>query len=506
MKKTIILLLAGVLGLAMLTSCSTSETRKGNDMQVTVIQTSRGGDKLTNKGDIEFNVKAEPAGTKITIHPEQQFQKIIGFGGSFTESTAYVLSKLSSENRDKVIRAYFSPDGSNYSLTRTHMNGCDFSLDHYAYDNEPGDVELEHFSIDHDRQLLIPLIKDAMAESKDGFKIVSSPWTAPTWMKDNNDWNGGSLKPEYYAAWALYFSKYIKDYASAGIPIWAVTVENEPLGNDSQWDSMIYTPEQMADFVKNYLGPQFKRDEIDTRIMIFDQNRDEVLEWVEKILGDPEAAKYIWGTAVHWYSSTISWYPETLNQVHELYPEKHMMHTEGCVDADIPVWQDDAWYWGENATDWGFDWAPEKDKPLHPQYVPAFRYARDIIGGLNSWLEGWIDWNMVLDDKGGPNHAHNWAVAPVLVKPETDEVYFTPLYYVLAHFSKYIRPGAIRIGLDTGSDELMAVGCQNPDGSVVLVVLNPTENDIAYRVQLGDKGADITIPGHALQSCIIAGK
>lgn len=494
--------LGGVLLLAFLIICS-KIINPTDYTKATIIQTSEAGDKLAKKGSVTLTKETDSNIPVIQILPDNKFQEIVGFGGSLTESSAYVLNQLSKEKRNEVIRAYFSPKGAAYSLSRTHINSCDFSLGTYAYANVPGDKNLDNFSIKEDMGDLIPLIKDAMKISKNGFKIVSSPWTAPPWMKDNNAWNGGSLKPEYYSTWALYFSKYIKAYEKEGIPIWGITVENEPMGNDAQWESMIYTPAQMTDFVKNYLGPQFSKDNIQSKILIYDQNRDELKRWVESILSDASAAKYVWGTAVHWYSSTNSWYPEVLNEVHEKFPEKHLIHTEGCVDSDVPVWQDDKWYWSEKATDWGFVWATEKDKPMHPIYKPVFRYAKDIIGGLNSWFVGWIDWNIVLDDKGGPNHVRNWAVAPVIVKPGTNEVYYTPLYYIMSHFSKYIRPGAYRIGVQSGIQDLMITACLNPDKSIAVEIFNPTEKPIQYKIQLENRAMQFNIPGNALQTVVI---
>ena len=322
-------------------------------------------------------------------------------------------------------------------------------------------------------------------------------------MKDNNDWNDGSLEPELYPTWALYFSKYIRAYEEQGIDIWGVTIENEPLGNGGQWESMRFTPESMAEFLRDHLGPRLEQDGIDARILIYDQNRDHVEEWVDVILGDPEAAKFAWGAAVHWYSSTYEWYPEALAAIHERFPDKQILHTEGTIDAEVPVWQDDDWYWQREATDWGYDWAPEEDKPLHPKYVPAFRYARDIIGGLNSWLVGWIDWNMVLDTEGGPNHAENWCIAPVIASPETDEVYYTPLYYVLAHFSKYIRPEAVRIGIAESPENLMATAFRNADGSIVVALLNQSESEVEYAVTLEGRQVESSIAASAVQTLIL---
>jgi glucosylceramidase len=490
-----------ILFVSLIVCCSSSNAQ--NYTKAKVIQSSRDGDKLAEKGIFVFSSETDADVPVIQIQPDKIFQKIIGIGGSFTQSSAYVLNQLSKEKRDEVIRAYFSPKGANYSLMRSQIGGSDFSVYSYSYDETSGDKELKDFSIKEDEKELIPLIKDAQKISKDGFKIISSPWTAPRWMKDNNAWYGGSLKPEYIPTWALYISKYIKAYEKKGIPIWGITPENEPMGNDAHWDSMIFTPEQMTNFIKTHLGPQFKKDKINSKIICYDQNRDQLKTWAETILSDKDAAKYVWGTAVHWYSSTISWYPDELNEIHEKFPTKQLLHTEGCIDNDLPVWQNDNWYWDKLATDWGYDWAPEKDKPLHPMYAPVSRYVNDIIGGINSWFVGWIDWNIVLDDKGGPNHAKNWAAAPVLVKPETGEVYYTPLFYVMNHFSKYIRPGAYRIGVKTINKDLMVTACLNPDKTIALEIFNPTQQTVQFKIKLFKKTVQTSIPGNALQTVLI---
>ncbi len=469
----------------------------------TVVQTSRSGDQLAEIATLEFGDARDAGRPVIALDPSAEYQTVLGFGGSFTESTAYVLSQLSAARRDEVIAAYFGPSGADYTLTRTHINSSDFSLRNYAYAEVPGDSLLEHFTIEEDLDDIVPLIQDAAAVSTSGFRIVASPWTAPPWMKDNNAWNDGALEPQWYPTWALYFTKYIRAYEAEGIDIWGVTIENEPLGNGANWESMIFSPASMADFLKNHLGPRFEQDGIDAKILVYDQNRDHVEEWADIILGDPDAAKYTWGTAVHWYSSTVDWYPDALNAVHDRYPDKAILHTEGTIDSEIPVWQDDDWYWRREATDWGYDWAPEEDKPLHPKYAPTFRYARDIIGGLNSWLVGWIDWNMVLDTQGGPNHASNWCIAPVIAKPETDEVYYTPLYYVLAQFSKYIRPDAVRIGVTEHPDGLMVTAFRNVDGSIAVALLNQADAPVDYSLTIGGRQVDASIAASAVQTVLL---
>jgi glucosylceramidase len=472
---------------------------KKEQLLVEVYETSASGNKLTRI--TEFSSAKE--GANINLLPDEKFQTITGFGGSFTEASAYLLNQVSKENREKVLEAYFGEDGAKYSLTRTHMNSCDFSLSNYSYAAVEGDKALENFSIDEDRDDLIPMIKQAMAISKDGFKIVSSPWTAPPWMKDNNDWRGGKLLPEYYDTWALFFSKYLDAYKSEGIDIWGFTVENEPLGNDNNWESMHFTAEEMTNFVKDYLGPRLEEDGHDVKILGYDQNREHLNEWVDAMYKNEETSKYFSGTAIHWYASTVDYFPEELQYAHEKAPDKYLIQSEACVDAEVPKWQDDQWYWSKEATDWGWDWAPEQDKHLHPKYAPVNRYARDIIGCMNNWVDGWIDWNMVLDKQGGPNWFKNWCVAPVIVDPENDEVYFTPIFYTLTHFSKYIRPGAERIGFTNSDEALMVTAAKNPDGSIAVVVFNQGAEAKSFNLSMNESTIDIQISGQAIQTILI---
>ncbi len=472
---------------------------KDKNLLVDIYETSAAGNQL-QKIDAS---SAEKIDAEIKINPDQKYQEIIGFGGSFTESTAYLMNKMGKENRKLIIDAYFGESGAKYSLTRTHINSCDFSLSNYSYAPVEGDKELKHFSIDEDRDDIIPMIKEAMAVSKDGFKIMSSPWTAPIWMKDNKEWKGGKLLPEYYDTWALFFSKYINEYKKEGIDIWGITVENEPLGNGYNWESMHYTPEEMVDFVSNHLGPKLKADGHDVKVLGYDQNRDELKEWADIMYKDEQSAEYFDGMAIHWYASTYDYMPDVLQYTHDKAPNKLMIQSEACNDAEVPHWNDDAWYWKKEATDWGFDWAPEEQKHLHPKYVPVYRYARDIIGCLNNWVQGWVDWNMVLDTQGGPNWANNWCLAPVIVDPEKDEVYFTPVYHTLAHFSKYIRPAATRIGFEVNNDDLMVTAAQNPDGSIAVVILNMKEEAKQIKLVLAGKETAFTIDAQAIQTVMI---
>ncbi len=485
--------------LVMMMSCNQND----NKLAVTVYETSEAGNKLTEISEFTSDEKA----SVIKLHPAQEFQTITGFGGAFTESSAYLLNKLSKKNRDTILQAYFAQDGANYSLTRTHMNSCDFSLSQYSYSPVEEDMNLEHFTIKDDMDDLIPMIKDAMKVSKDGFKIFASPWTATPWMKDNKAWVGGKLLPKYYDTWALFFSKYLDAYQKEGIDIWGFTVENEPHGNGNNWESMHYSPEEMTEFVQHHLGPKLEKDGYGDKIILgYDQNRAGVKEWVDVMFKDEGSSKYYDGTAIHWYESTYEVFPEALQYAHKKAPNKFLIETEGCIDSQVPVWQDDAWYWKKEATDWGWDWAPEKDKHLHPKYSPVNRYARDIIGCLNNWVDGWVDWNMVLDKQGGPNWFKNWCVAPVIVDPEKDEVYFTPLYYTMAHFSKYMRPGAKVIGLENSDKDLQVSAVENPDGSITVVVFNEGKIKKSFKLLLGEKETDLNIDAQALQTIVVLTK
>jgi glucosylceramidase len=480
--------------LFMAISCNSINT------EVQVYETSESGNLLRLL--TTFEQDAEPS--TIELNPKKELQTISGFGGAFTESSAYLLNKMSEEKRNEILAAYFAKDGARYSLARTHMNSCDFSLNNYSYTPVAGDKNLTHFSVDEDKDDIIPMIKDAMAISEDGFKLFSSPWTAAPWMKDNNSWVGGKLLLEYYDTWALFFSKYVDVYKAEGIDIWGFTVENEPHGNGENWESMHYSPEEMTDFVQNYLGPKLEADgKGHLKILGYDQNRGGLREWVDVMYKDEASSKYYDGTAIHWYESTYDYFPEELQYAHQKAPDKYLIQTEACVDSEVPVWKDDKWYWKKEATDWGYDWREEEKKYLHPKYAPVNRYARDIIGCLNNWVDGWVDWNMVLDTKGGPNWANNWCIAPVIVDPEKDEVYYTPLYYVMTHFSKFIRPEAKVIEANITDEELMVAAAKNPDGSIAVVVFNEGKTPKNFKIVHNDFAKNISISPQAIQTILV---
>lgn len=479
------------------TSCNNAK------MNVEIYETSRSG-KQFKKVSTQDKRAAE---VFIDINPNQKFQTITGIGGSFTEATCFLLNKLSEANRNKILEAYFSENGANYSLTRTHIASCDFSLSNYTYAPVAEDTTLAYFTIEHDKTDLIPIIKQAQKISKNGFNIIASPWTAPPWMKDNKHYVGGKLLPQYNDIFAKYFTKYFEAYKKEGIDIWAITVMNEPHGNGNNWESTLFSPKEMTDFVEFHLGPTFEKTGWGhIKILGYDQNRAGIKEWVDEMYRNEVSTKYYAGTAVHWYESTYDYFGEALDYGHHKRKDKHLIQTEGCVDSEVPHWNDDDWYWQKEATDWGWDWASEAEKHLHPKYSPVHRYASDMIGCFNHGVDGWVDWNMVLDKQGGPNWFKNWCVAPIIVDPEKDEVYFTPLFHTMKHFSKYIRPGAKRIAWKMDDEDIACTAVENKDGSIVVVLFNQSTKVKNIHINIEGKSIRSSLDGEAIQTILVKSK
>ncbi len=470
-----------------------------NKLGVTGYETNAAGKKLA-----PIIASAATSAISVSVDTQHVFQRITGFGGAITEASAKLLMQAPLATRNAILDLYFNESGANYTMSRTHINSCDFSLHPYAYDTVPGDTFLTNFTLNEDQDDIIPVIQAAQARVGDQFKLIASPWTAPPWMKDNNHWFGGKLLPAYYKTWALYFDKYATALDRLGIPLWAFTIENEPIGNDAHWESMHFTPREMTAFTRDFLIPQLQHQHPDIKLFVYDQNRGEELEeWAKVLLSDTALKEGIAGTAVHWYNSTVTHFPASLQYTHSLAPEKSILQTEACIDAEVPHWKDDAWYWSKKATDWGYDWAAPDQKHLHPKYIPTERYVTDIIGCLNNWVKGWVDWNILLNRQGGPNHVENWCIAPIIIDEQSHEYYVTPLYYVMSHFSKYILPGAKRVKASVNSDSIQCTAAKNPDGSTALVIYNPQSKPTTYTVHLGEHSFTFELSAQAIQTIII---
>ena len=305
--------------------------------------------------------------------------------------------------------------------------------------------------------------------------------------------------------------------------IWGITPVNEPHGNNGQWESMHFTPETQNAFIKNYLGPKLKSgDNSHTKLLIYDQNRDGLAHWTDVILGDKETAEYVYGAAVHWYESTYKVYEEVFDSVVARFPDHAIIHTEGCIDdlgkpapqgiTDPERFQEknwfdnDAFWWNKNATDWAYSatWEGVKAED-HPIYTPVHRYARNIIVSIDHWLQGWIDWNIVLDKTGGPNHVGNFCGAPIMIDTETKYVYYTPVFYVLAQLSQTIRPGDLAVQTyqmkgNLNNDDLHACATINKQNVLSVQLLNTTKNDIVYHLQINDQFVKITLDANSIQT------
>ena len=429
----------------------------------------------------------------IHINPSCTFQHIDGFGGALTESAGYVLSLIPKEKRKEALAACFSAEeGIGYTLARTHLNSCDFSLENWACIEHP-DESLDSFSMERPDTYITPLIQEAqdLVKSncaKDSLKLMVSPWSPPAWMKDNGKMNnGGILLKKYYPLWAEYFVRYIDELTKRGIETWAVTVQNEPRSVQT-WDSCIWTPAEEGEFAVKHLGPVLEKYSQTSgkriKIYVTDHNRDNLQNFFTESMSVPGADKYIDGAAFHWYSGDQY---ENVAKVAEGFPKKDIVFTEGCVEGG-PYPQ--AWFTGE-------------------------RYAHNIINDLNHGCTGCIDWNIALDMQGGPNHVKNFCDAPILVDTDKGTIHYNSSYYYIGHFSRFIRPQARRIDFTVTSynnpvtidgytgNMMECCTFKNTDGSVVLVIMNRTEADMAYEFFIGNESASIMCPPRGIQTVVI---
>ena len=294
--------------------------------------------RLSFTGNRQFEPAEQPleSGVSVFVNPNKTFQTFWGIGGAITDASAEVFEKLSKDNQLELLKAYYDLDeGIGYTLARTPIHSCDFSSASFTYVSDD-DKELKTFSIDHDREYRIPLIKLAIEAAGGSLPLYASPWSPPPFMKSNNNMlKGGKLLPEYYESWALYYTKFIKEYEKEGIPIWGITVQNEPMATQ-RWESCIYTAEEERDFLKNYLGPIMNREGLGNKnIVVWDHNRDLITNRANTIFDDPEASKYAWGIGFHWYEVWAGgeYMYDNLARIKESYPDKKLLFTEGCVEG-----------------------------------------------------------------------------------------------------------------------------------------------------------------------------
>jgi glucosylceramidase len=515
-------------------------------------------------------------GTIITVNAAMPRQTITGFGAALTEVVASTIAILTPAQQTEIYTKLFSPTENSYTLTRAHIGSCDFALSAYTFDENGGvaDPTLANFSIKQDMDYLIPGLKAASTASNGTLKILGSPWTAPTWMKTVKAFNDGSLQPMYYTTYAQYLSKYVQAYTAQGLNIWAITPQNEPLITGPGPREIMYFPlDTMNTFIKTALGPQFATDKLTTKIFSYDHNKgplpntDEVL-FAKTMFVDPVTGPFLQGTALHWYGSTFEVYEATLDFLHTTYPTKDILYDEGVADGFIfggaanggaqPVasttahitaaWMNDDWFWDANEYDWGWDYANGAAGGHPGPYSVVTRYARDIIVGLNHWYTGWIDWTAVLNKWGaqdaagggmgspgplgsnaysstradpGVSHIENGNPASIMVDEmpaggtnQTGTIYYTPVYYVMRHISKYIQPGATILqttlstmpggdNTTTAAQTFFATAGHNADGTTAVVIFNSGTAAVPYTVTISGQSVTGSIPAQAIQTLVL---
>lgn len=451
--------------------------------QIQIYQTAKDTeDRLSRKADIRLSDFGQPSEGQacLFIDSTHTFQEFIGIGGAFTDASAEVFARLSVDKQKELLTAYFDSEaGNGYTFTRTNIASCDFSSDMYDYVAE-NDAELKTFSIAHDLRYKLPMIKAAMEIVGSEFKLYGSPWSPPAWMKTNNNrLQGGSLLDTYQPAWANHYVKFIEAYEAEGVPIWGLSVQNEPMAVQ-RWESCIYTDTEERDFVKNHLGPTLAKNGMqDKKLIVWDHNRDLIYQRASTMLNDPEAAQYVWGVGFHWYEpwtgSDMQF--ENLQRVQEAFSTIKLVFTEGCVES-FQFDQINDWRLGE-------------------------RYGYSMVNDFNNGTVAWTDWNLLLDERGGPNHVENFCFAPIHANLSTDELLYTNSYYYIGHFAKFIQPDAKRISCSANRDQIQATAFKNPNGQIVIIVLNRSDSDLEYHLWIEGKASKINSPAHSIQTIIL---
>ncbi|HVS95562.1 MAG TPA: glycoside hydrolase family 30 protein [Puia sp.] len=476
MYKPSFLLPALLLGAAVVTAQSRTAT---------VYTTAENTDlRLSADGVLHFSPARQPLETEpfIFVDPSSAFQTIVGIGGALTDAAAETFARLPKDKQQQLLEAYYNPaTGIGYTLARTNIQSCDFSSASYSY-VAAGDAALKTFTVEHDERYKIPLIKQAIAAAGGSLKLFATPWSPPAWMKDNNSMTGGGhLRREFEQAWANFYVRFIRTYESAGIPVWGLSVQNEPMAKQT-WESCIYTAEEERDFIRDYLGPTLQKAGMgDKKLIAWDHNRDLIYQRASTILEDPAAAKYVWGIGFHWYE-TWTGGPMLFGNVrlvHQAFPEKNLIFTEGCKEK-FNFDSLSSWSLGE-------------------------KYGYSMINDFNDGATGWTDWNILLDEHGGPNHVGNFCFAPVHADTRKGTLIYTNAYYYIGHFSKFVRPGARCVAASSNRVALQTTAFVNKDGGLVVIVMNTTDQPLSYRLIVGGQAAEARSLPHSIATLIVKG-
>uniref|UniRef100_A0A1B0CZ46 Glucosylceramidase n=1 Tax=Phlebotomus papatasi TaxID=29031 RepID=A0A1B0CZ46_PHLPP len=427
----------------------------------------------------------------VNVDLSKKYQKIIGFGGAFTGSVSYNLDQVSEELQDLLYKSYYSQNGIGYNFIRIPIGGCDFDLDAWAYNELPeNDAKLTNFtSLDpRDLKLISKMQRMQKVSGNSNVKILATAWSPPKWMKTNNDWTGASaLKKEYYQTWADYYLRFIELMSKGGVDLWGITTGNEPMNGVIGWlfvhfMSLGWTAGNQGVWVGDHLGPTIKNSPYShVKILAGDDQRYTFPWWFHDMENArPNVTSFLDGMAVHWYWDKFV-PAEVLDSASKHYPDKLILNTESCI-GDKPF---------------------QTHGPVLGSWNRAEDYILAYIEDLKHSVNGWIDWNLLLNEDGGPNYVSNHVESPVVVNKTSDEAYKQPIFYAIGHFSRFIPENSVRIGVTSTDSEVECIGFQRPDSKIVLIAYNKRNNAINMKLNVPSRSAlTITIPAKSIHSVI----
>ena len=412
----------------------------------------------------------------INLYPQVRYQCIEGFGGAFTDAAGYVFSLMPETLKEQFLEDCFSPEGLNYSFGRTSVDSCDFSCGMYSADDTPGDLELAHFDLTRPMQYVLPLYLRAQEKAGKTIQMMFTPWSPPYWMKTNGSRKGGGqLKKEFYSLWAEYICRYLLEAEKAGMTARFLSPQNEPKAAQT-WDSCLFSGPEEREFIRNSLYPALQKNGLShVSLLIWDHNKERAYERACETICDDETDRMVDGIAVHWYSGD---HFEALQMIRDRFPEKQIVFSEACVEYSL--------YKGNN------------------QLRNARMYAHELIGSLNHGLNVFLDWNILLDEQGGPNHVDNFCEAPIMFNTQTGEMIRNLSYDYIAHFSRFIQPGARRIGISRYSDCLEATAALNRDGSVCVTVMNPGDQKVSFFLRMNGRVWPVDLAGDSISTFVFS--
>lgn len=410
----------------------------------------------------------------INLYPQVKYQEMEGFGGAITDAAGYVYSLMSPEQKKFFMDTYFSEEQMKYGIVRIHMDSCDFSTEMYEAMSDPTDRKLDSFSFARTEKYILPMLEDASKAAGKPLKLMLSPWSPPAFMKTNGSRkNGGSIKPEYRQMWAEYICRYIEEFRKRGYIVQRISLQNEPKAVQT-WDSCVYSAEEEKEFLRDYMYPALKKHDLsEIEMFIWDHNKERVYERVSEIVDD-KTEEMVSGVAFHWYSGD---HFEALDMVRRQYPDLKMIISESCIE-----------YTKFESSD---------------NQKNAERLSHEIIGDLNAGMCAFYDWNILLDEAGGPNHVGNFCHAPFLFDTKRKVLLPQLIQKHFYHFSHYIRTGAKRIGFSRYTDLLDVTAFENPDGSLVVVVLNRTKEMIPVNLRLQGQIVELMIIPNTISTGVI---